>query len=136
VSVVDRSKCNGTRGGRATCVVLSTLALTIGTAGCVRTTIRSGLAPGNVPPGWEDRWHHGFVFGLEELPGPIPIHAICPNGWSEIDATIDPIQSVIAAATLGIYTPTTISVVCAVPNVTAVSGASGQFDGPPGLHRQ
>lgn len=102
---------------RTVCVGLAAVTLFVGPVGCVRTTIRSGRAPGPVPPGWEDRWHHSFVFGLDELPGPIPLDALCPDGWSEVDTAIDPIQSVMALLTLGIYTPTTVSVVCAEPNV-------------------
>lgn len=98
---------------RVACATVSVVVLLLGPSGCVRTTIRSGRAPGNVPPGWEDRWHHAFVFGLDELPGPIPLDALCPQGWSQVDTAIDPIQSVIAVTTLGVYTPTTVSVVCA-----------------------
>jgi hypothetical protein len=91
------------------------VALLIGTSGCVRTTIRSGRAPGAAAIGWEERWHHGFVFGFDEFPGPVTPDALCPNGWSEVDTAIDPMQAVIAVLTLGIYTPTTVSVVCADP---------------------
>ncbi len=110
---------------RAMLAGASTLGLFLGSVGCVRTTIRSGRAPGDVPPGWEDRWHHGVVFGLNELPGPIPLDALCPDGWSEVDAAIDPIQSIVALLTLGVYTPTTISVVCAEPNAPKGRSATG-----------
>jgi hypothetical protein len=103
----------------------ASVALLFCSVACVRTTIRSGRAPGDVPPGWEDRWHHGFVFGLAELPGPVPLDALCPGGWSEVDTAIDPIQSVIALFTLGIYTPTTISVICAEPDLAKGREALG-----------
>jgi hypothetical protein len=99
----------------------------VGPAGCVRTTIRSGLAPGHVPTGWEGRWHHGFVLGFDELPGPVPVDALCPEGWSQVDTSIDPVQSVLAIMTLGIYTPTTVSVVCAEPNAPPTHGKDGKL---------
>lgn len=105
--------------------------LLCGSAGCVRTTIRSGLAPGYAPTGWEARWHHGFVFGFDELPGPVPVDALCPEGWSQIDSSIDPVQSVLAIMTLGIYTPTTVSVVCAEPSAAQTRGKGGQLAAPP-----
>jgi hypothetical protein len=82
---------------------------------CVRTTIRSGLAPGLAPEGWTDRWHHTFLFGLDEVPGPIAPEQVCPHGWAQIDTALDPMQSAIAALTLGVYTPSTVTVVCADP---------------------
>lgn len=84
--------------------------------GCVRTTIRSGQAPGSVATNWQDRWHHAYFLGLDERPGPVVLDEACPNGWAEVDASIDPMQAVIALATLGIYTPSTITVVCSDPN--------------------
>jgi hypothetical protein len=91
------------------------LALVFCALGCVRTTIRSGRAPGVAPTGWEERWRHGLAFGLAELPGPVAPDALCPRGWAEVDTAIDPVQAAIALLTLGIYTPTTVSVVCADP---------------------
>lgn len=82
-------------------------------SGCLRTSIRSGKAPGAVPTDWQERWHHGFALGLVELHGPVVATRVCPAGWSEINTSVDPMQTVIALGTLGIYTPTTISVVCA-----------------------
>jgi len=102
----------GSRASRRTAFALTAVLLS---SGCVRTTIRSGRAPGAVAEGWEGRWHHGFAFGLDEAEGPIEPNLVCPSGWSEVDTAIDPLQFVIAVGTLGIYVPTTISVVCAVP---------------------
>lgn len=84
-------------------------------AGCVRSTIRSGLAPGAAPKEWVDRWHHAFLFGLDELPGPITPDLACPLGWAQVDTAIDPMQGTVSLLTLGIYTPATVTVVCADP---------------------
>jgi hypothetical protein len=92
----------------------------LGTSGCLRTTLWSGRAPGAAAVGWEGRWHHGFVFGLNEVPGPIEPDVVCPEGWAEVDTSVDPLQFAIALGTLGIYVPTTVSVVCADPAAALV----------------
>lgn len=80
--------------------------------GCVRTTIRSGQAPGSVATNWHERWHHAYLLGLHERPGPVVLDEACPYGWAEVDTSIDPMQAVIAIVTLGVYTPSTITVIC------------------------
>jgi len=87
----------------------------------VRTTIRSGRAPLFAAPGWEERWHHEFFLGLDEDPGPVRPEVLCPNGWSQVETHIDPLQGAIALLTLGIYTPSTVSVICADPRPATVS---------------
>lgn len=92
--------------------MIGTVLCAVGHWGCVRTTIRSGQAPGSVATNWQDRWHHAYLLGLHERPGPVVLDEACPHGWAEVDASIDPLQAVIAIITLGIYTPSTITVVC------------------------
>ncbi|HMA96016.1 MAG TPA: hypothetical protein VKP30_25190 [Polyangiaceae bacterium] len=90
-------------------------------SGCFRTSIRSGKAPGLAPTAWEERWNHGLFWGQIDSHGPAVANQICPAGWAEIDTSLDPMQTVIAVATLGIYTPTTVSVVCADPRFDSAS---------------
>lgn len=88
--------------------------------GCVRTTIRSGQPPGATAADWQDRWHHAFFLGFDEWPGPAVLGQVCPNGWAEVEASIDPMQAVIAVGTLGVYTPTTMTIVCSDPRFVDV----------------
>jgi hypothetical protein len=111
---------------RALRLAAAWLTLVLGAAGCVKTTIRSGRAPGVAPPGWEERWRHGVALGLDELTGPVAPNVLCPNGWSEVDMAIDPVQAAIAMLTLGIYTPTTVSVVCADPGAQSKTSRAGR----------
>jgi hypothetical protein len=69
--------------------------------------------PGEAPVDWEARWHHSFAFGLLEVPGPIETQRICPNGWAQIESELDPLQAALSLLSLGLYTPSTLSVVCA-----------------------
>jgi len=78
----------------------------------MRTTLRSGKMPGNAAPGWDDRWHHAFLFGLLRQSDAISPNDVCPQGWAQLDSELDPLQTAIALVTLGIYTPSTISVIC------------------------
>lgn len=88
------------------------MALSFCFAGCMRTSIRSGQMPGDAANQWEGRWQHAFILGQVERSGPIDPNRICPMGWAQIDVELDPLQTSIAILTLGIYTPTTVTVVC------------------------
>jgi hypothetical protein len=89
--------------------------------GCLRTTIRSGKLPGDAPYQWEARWHHAFFLGQYERSSPIAPNKICPKGWAQIDSELDPLQTAIAIVTLGVYTPSTVSVVCAANELPPLS---------------
>jgi hypothetical protein len=88
------------------------LALCGALGGCLRTTIRSGKMPGDAAYRWENRWHHAFFLGQYEQSGPIEPLRLCPQGWAQLDSELDPLQTAIAIVTLGVYTPSTISVIC------------------------
>lgn len=88
------------------------IALAAQATGCVRTTIRSGMMPGEPALGWDERWNHAFLLGLVQSSGPVFPERICKKGWAELESALDPLQTAIAIVTLGIYTPTTISVIC------------------------
>jgi hypothetical protein len=68
--------------------------------------------PGDAAFGWEGRWHHAFFLGQYERSAPIAPQRLCPQGWAELDSELDPLQTAIAIVTLGIYTPSTVSVIC------------------------
>ena len=82
---------------------------------CLRTTVRSGLAPADPPLHWRGRWHHTFFLGTVESSGPVELDRVCPNGWSLLESYTDPLQTAITLLTVTIYTPSTVTVVCAQP---------------------
>jgi hypothetical protein len=90
-------------------------------SGCFKTTIRSGYPPDDPPQQWEDRWHSGWLLGAIEASGPHDLSRACPGGWSQIETVTDPSQSLITLLTIGIYTPQTVTVVCAVKPSPALS---------------
>jgi Bor protein len=85
------------------------------TAGCAATTVRSGLPPGEAAPGYDDRWHPAFLFGV--IPGrdPYDLARICPNGWAQVTVTRDPFTLLSGLVTLFIYSPSRVTIVCGVP---------------------
>lgn len=95
-----------------TLTALFGIALAILQSSCLRTTLRSGKLPGDAAYAWEHRWHHAFFLGQFEGSRPIAPERICPQGWAQIDSELDPLQTAIALVTLGIYTPSTVSVIC------------------------
>jgi hypothetical protein len=102
-------------------------------AGCFRTTVHSGLPPGDPAPGFRERWHHGFVFGLVASDGPYPLERVCPNGWSELRSDIEPLQVLAFLATLGVYAPQRLTIVCALESTYAVP-RSGHPPPPPSVY--
>ena len=62
---------------RLTLAALVALALL---TSCYTTTVRSGLPPGDVAPGLDGAYHHGFLFGLVEASGPHDLARACPAG--------------------------------------------------------
>lgn len=81
--------------------------------GCFEAGVHSGRPPGDVPDGFDRRWHHAFLLGAAESSGPYDLDAICPGGWSEVHSASDGLQVFLALFTLGIYTPQKVTIVCA-----------------------
>lgn len=96
------------------------LALLWGCSGCCATTVRSGRPPQQVPPGYDERWHSELFWGVVPAGAPYDLARICPTGWSQVTVARDPFTLVVGLATLFIYAPARVTIVCAVP-------------GPPGL---
>jgi len=92
--------------------------------GCGETVFRSGLPAGGAPLGYTERWHDSLFFGTVESRRPEPLGSICPRGWSEVRISSSFLAGLLAWSTLGIYTPTEVTVVCAAP--------SGIYTGAPG----
>jgi len=91
------------------------LSLALFGSGCVETRMYSGLPPGDPPDGYENRWHHAYLFGLAEGSGPYDLKKLCPSSWSEITVTPDFFTTIAGLATLYLYTPNRVTIVCARP---------------------
>lgn len=88
------------------------LALPIG-SGCAASTLRSGEPPGRTAAGFDERWYPGFLFGTVHVIEPYDLSRACPHGWAEIRVEPDPFTLLAGAATLFIYSPSRVTVVCA-----------------------
>ncbi len=91
------------------------IALALFATGCFRSTVRSGQPPGDPAESLEDRWHSGWLGGAVEASGPHDLARACPHGWSQIDTKTDASQGLITLLTLTLYSPQTVTVVCAAP---------------------
>ena len=83
------------------------------TAGCATTTLRSGEPPGKTASGLNEKWHAGFLFGTVRGVDRYQLSRVCPNGWAEIRVEPDPFTLLAGAATLFLYSPSRVTVVCA-----------------------
>ncbi len=80
---------------------------------CYSTTITSGkpAAPAGIE--YDEKWHHGLVWGIAEVSGPYNLQEVCPEGWSEIKTETSFLNGLVEMVTGGIYSPQTITVRCA-----------------------
>ncbi|HKY37612.1 MAG TPA: hypothetical protein VJN18_16835 [Polyangiaceae bacterium] len=90
-----------------------TLACALLATGCASTTLRSGEPPGRTAAGLNEKWHAGFLFGTVRGIERYELSRACPQGWSEIRIEPDPFTLLAGAATLFIYSPSRVTVVCA-----------------------
>jgi hypothetical protein len=125
------------------CTVLAVLAtvavllIPFASLGCAATTVRSGLPPGNVARGYNDRWHPAFLFGV--IPGaePYDLAHICPSGWSQVTVTRDPFTLLFSLATLFVYSPSRVTIVCGERGTSGLPPYQGYVptaDTSPGPH--
>jgi hypothetical protein len=82
-------------------------------SGCYRMTIRNGQPVGNAPIEYDDKWHHGFIFGLAEVSGPYDLSKVCAKGWAEIHTETSFLTGLVTALTWQIYTPQSVTIRCA-----------------------
>jgi len=100
--------------------------------GCIETHLYSGLPPGDPPKGHENRWHVSYLFGLVEGSGPYDLGKLCRSGWSEITVTPDFFTSVAGLATLYLYTPNRVTIICARPIALTTPPGVDPATPPPG----
>jgi hypothetical protein len=82
-------------------------------AGCAETRLYSGKPPGEPARGFHERWHSAYLFGTTDAGRPYPLDKACPGGWSEIVVSQDTFTGILSLATLFLYTPSRVTVVCA-----------------------
>jgi hypothetical protein len=102
-------------------LVLVSAALSL--SGCYTTTIirQTPAAPATVE--YDDKWHHGFVWGIAEVSGPYDLKKICPNGWAEIKTETSFVNGFVDAVTSGIYSPQSVWIRCAASPAPASASA-------------
>jgi hypothetical protein len=94
---------------------LSTLVLTVGAlAGCYHATIETGLPPGTQT--FEKPWASAWVFGLVP-PQTVETASRCPNGVARVETQLSFLNQLVNILTIGIYTPMTIEITCAGPDM-------------------
>lgn len=81
--------------------------------GCATTTLRSGEPPGRTAAGLDEKWHPAFLFGTVPSSRNYDLGRACPGGWAEIRVEPDPFTLLVGAATLFLYSPSRVTVVCA-----------------------
>lgn len=85
---------------------------------CASTRIYSGKPPGRTTRDYDARWHSALLFGGIALSKPYEPERACRHGWAEVRVEPDAFTFIASLATLFIYTPSRVTVVCA-----AASGA-------------
>ena len=110
-------------------------ALSFSTTGCYTTTLRSGRLPALAGIEYDQKWHHGLVWGIAELSGPYNLARACPQGWAVVKTETSFLNGLVSAVTSGVYSPQTVTVQCSaeaapipVPNL-----AMPPRSPPPGL---
>lgn len=101
------------------------LCLLLAATGCAATTVRSGRPPAEPAPGYEDRWHAAFLFGTIPASDPYDLPRICPNGWSQVTVARDPFTLLAGLITLFMYSPSRVTIVCAMPAAPGLPPAEG-----------
>ena len=100
---------------------------------CASTRVYSGKPPGMTARDYDARWHSALLFGGISISKPYEPDRICRHGWAEVRVEPDAFTFVTTLATLFIYTPSRVTVVC------AASGGAGRprlrSYPPPGFER-
>jgi hypothetical protein len=99
-------------------------------AACYHVTVDTGRQPSGQTI--EKPWANSFVYGLVP-PQTVETASQCPNGVARVESQISFLNGLVAALTLSIYTPMTITVQCAAGGApdalaqpTATPEAAGQ----------
>jgi hypothetical protein len=115
---------------RGSVAVLLSTVCGLSLSGCGEAVIRTGLPAGEVARDYRERWHESFFFGTVDGRAP-RLDAICPGGWAELRLEASFLQAVLSWGTLGIYTPTSVTLVCAAPRGVYIGAPSELPLSPP-----
>ncbi|MDX2052809.1 MAG: hypothetical protein SFV15_10485 [Polyangiaceae bacterium] len=100
-------------------------------SGCYTTTIHSGKPAAAPSLEYDQKWHHGLVWGIAELSGPYDLSKICPLGWAKIKTETSFLNGFVEAVTSGVYAPQTITVMCNASEGPAAPSTSAKPAAPP-----
>ncbi len=94
--------------------------------GCYHATVETGAAPSpqSVSKGWASGWIYGLV-----PPSTVETAAKCPNGAARVETKLSFGNQLVGLLTLGIYTPMSIKVACAVAPSSGEDSAVEQGEG-------
>lgn len=92
--------------------VLAGLTLAVALSGCYRTTVSAGKPAAPAAIKYDEKWHHGLVWGVAEVSGPYNLKEVCPQGWGEVKTHTSFLNGFTEAVTFGIYSPQTVTVRC------------------------
>lgn len=92
--------------------LLAVAVLTLALAGCHHATVTTGLAPSaqRIHRGFASSWLWGLV-----PPSAVDARATCPAGVASVETQRSIGNQLAEWLTLGIYSPMSITVVCAAP---------------------
>jgi hypothetical protein len=114
---------------------LALITLALAASGCAETRLYSGRPPGDTAAGYNARFHDAYFFGTTDGEAPYELERICPSGWSEIRIAPDFFSAVLSVATLFVYTPNRLTIVCAgepvLPAPAPPSPGAAAFVTPP-----
>jgi hypothetical protein len=91
---------------------LAGLTLAIALSGCYRTTVSAGKPAAPAAVQYDEKWHHGLVWGVAEVSGPYSLKEACPQGWGEVQTQTSFLNGFTEVVTFGIYAPQTVTVRC------------------------
>ncbi|MCE2439926.1 MAG: Bor family protein [Candidatus Latescibacteria bacterium] len=85
-------------------------------SGCYAATIETGKTPSTRVV--ENNWAAGWIYGLVP-PKVVATANLCPGGVAKVQTMLSFPNQLVRILTLGIYTPMTIRVTCALPQETS-----------------
>lgn len=103
--------------------------LALSTVGCFHQVVQTGRTPGAtvVDKPWVSTW----IFGLVAAQ-PIDVRQQCPSGVAVVTTEQSFVNGLVAAVTLGIYTPQHVQITCASGGTASVRRGAKEFQVPAG----
>jgi hypothetical protein len=99
--------------------------------GCAETRLYSGHPPGDIAAGYDARFHDAYLLGTLDGEDPYELGRICPKGWAEIRIAPDFFTAALSVATLFLYAPNRLTIVCAGEPVAPAASTPAAPAAPP-----